>query len=126
MVRTAYALLRRLGRVYILPPQTYRVFIVWGRSWKAIVLPCSLLAGTGGKSYATFFLTTLLSCLTSVTIGFCVHSFKNSHLDVTEVLYADSVSAFMTTYLALVLAMNIITLGTSSSTGFCTVTHTIG
>lgn len=113
MVRTAHTLLHRY--VYIHLPQAYRVFIVWGRSWKAIVLPCSLLAGTGGKLSATFLLLfTQLSQFTSVTIGFCVHAFKNSHLDVTEALYADNVSAFMTTYLALVLAMNIITLGTSS------------
>ncbi|KAL1943745.1 hypothetical protein VTO73DRAFT_4190 [Trametes versicolor] len=83
-----HAVVSWIGEIFM----AYRVFIVWGRSWKAIVLPCSLLAGTG------------------VTIGFCVHAFKNSHLDVTEALYADNVSAFMTTYLALVLAMNIITL----------------
>ncbi len=117
MVRTAHALLRR--HVYILPPQTYRVFVVWGRSWKAVVLPCSLLAGTGGKSSTTSRppCQRAKSPHLTVTIGFCVHAFKNSHLDVTEAIYADDVSVFMTAYLTLVLAMNITTLGTSSRRG---------
>ncbi|EIW52801.1 uncharacterized protein TRAVEDRAFT_75090 [Trametes versicolor FP-101664 SS1] len=46
----------------------------------------------------------------TVVTGLCVYAFKNSHLDGGEALYADNVYALMTTYLALVLAMNITTL----------------
>lgn len=47
MVRIVHPLLSRY--VYNVPMQTYRVFVIWNRSWKAIVLPCLLFTGTCGK-----------------------------------------------------------------------------
>ncbi|KAL1943749.1 hypothetical protein VTO73DRAFT_4194 [Trametes versicolor] len=83
-----HAVVSWIGDIFM----TYRVFVIWNRSWKAIILPCLLFMGT------------------CVVTGLCVYAFKNSHLDGGEALYADNVYALMTTYLALVLAMNITTL----------------
>lgn len=48
MVRIVHALQSRC--VFNILLQTYRVFVIWNRSWKAIILPCLLFMGTCGKS----------------------------------------------------------------------------
>ncbi|EIW52793.1 uncharacterized protein TRAVEDRAFT_53233 [Trametes versicolor FP-101664 SS1] len=72
---------------------TYRVFTMWGRSWKSIFIPTSLILGAVGK-----FSVVLLMLEAHV-----------SGLPLAQALYIDKVNAMMTTYLALVLATNIAT-----------------
>lgn len=35
--------------------QTYRVFTMWGRSWKSIFIPTSLILGAVGKCSVAFY-----------------------------------------------------------------------
>ncbi|KAH9847067.1 hypothetical protein C2E23DRAFT_765856 [Lenzites betulinus] len=67
----------------------YRVFVVWGRRWVAIILPISLL---------------LAAIASGITSAF---AFARTGLSISEALYTDEVYAAMTSFLAIALAKNV-------------------